>query len=71
MELAHTKTVEEILQEYKVTEEEGLNNSRIEEQRRKHGFNGKIVDNVSISLALSMASSTLRHTTVGVCDIPV
>ena len=71
MELAHTKTVEEILQEYKVTEEEGLNNSRIEEQRRKHGFNGKIVDNVSISLALSMASSTLRHTTVGVCDILV
>lgn len=71
MELAHTKTVEEILQEYKVTEEEGLNNSRIEEQRRKHGFNGKIVDNVSISLALSRASSTLRHTTVGVCDILV
>ena len=71
MELAHTKTVEEILQEYKVTEEEGLNNSRIEEQRRKHGFNGKIVDNDSISLALSMACSTLRHTTVGVCDILV
>lgn len=41
MELAHTKTVEEILQEFKVTEEEGLDNSRVVEQRRKHGLNGK------------------------------
>jgi hypothetical protein len=41
MELAHTKTVEEILQEFKVTEEDGLNNSRVEELRRKHGLNGK------------------------------
>lgn len=41
MELAHTKTVEEVLQEFKVTEEEGLNSSRVEEQRRKHGLNGK------------------------------
>lgn len=39
MELAHTKTVEEILQEFKVTEEEGLDNSRVVEQRRKHGLN--------------------------------
>lgn len=42
MELAHTKTVEEILQEFKVTEEDGLNNSRVEELRLKHGLNGKI-----------------------------
>ena len=65
MELAHTKTVEEILQEYKVTEEEGLNSSRVQEQRRKHGLNGKIVDNDGISLVtcpLSMASNTLHHT---------
>ena len=41
MELAHTKTVEEVLQEYKVTEEEGLDSSRVEEQRRKHGLNGE------------------------------
>ena len=41
MELAHTRTVEEVLQDLKVTEEEGLNNSRVEELRRKHGLNGK------------------------------
>ena len=41
MELAHTKTVEEILAEFKVAEEEGLDNAHVEEQRRKHGLNGK------------------------------
>ena len=42
MELAHTKTVEEVLEEFKVSEEEGLDNSRVEELRRKHGLNGEI-----------------------------
>lgn len=41
MELAHTKTVEEVLQDFKVTEEDGLDGSRVEEQRRKHGLNGE------------------------------
>ena len=43
MDLAHTKTVEEVLQEFKVTEEEGLDNACVEEQRRKHGLNGETV----------------------------
>lgn len=42
MELAHTKTVEEVLAEFKVTEEEGLDSACVEEQRKKHGLNGKL-----------------------------
>lgn len=42
MELAHTKTVEEVLADFKVSEEEGLDNAHVEEQRRKHGFNGEL-----------------------------
>ena len=41
MELAHTKTVEEVLADFKVTEENGLDNAHVEEQRRKHGLNGE------------------------------
>lgn len=37
----HTKTVHEVLDYYKVTEEEGLSNDRIVEQRKKFGFNGE------------------------------
>lgn len=44
MDLAHTKTVDEVLQEFKVTEEEGLDTACVEEQRRKHGLNGEAVE---------------------------
>lgn len=44
MELAHTKTIEEVLQEFKVTEEEGLDSVCVEEQRRKHGLNGETIE---------------------------
>ena len=60
MELAHTKTVEEILQEFKVTEEEGLNNSRVEEQRRKHGLNGKI-KKTSFSADIEICNKLWRY----------
>ena len=49
MEVAHTKTVEEVLQDFKVSEEEGLDNSCVEELRQKHGLNGETT-NVQLSI---------------------
>lgn len=38
----HSKTVEDILLDYKISEEEGLSNDRVLEQRQKFGYNGKV-----------------------------
>ena len=37
----HSKTVEDVCFEYKISEEEGLSNDRVLEQRKKFGYNGK------------------------------
>lgn len=39
MEVAHTKSVEEIYKTYNVTESTGLNNEQVETAREKYGFN--------------------------------
>ena len=59
MELAHTRTVEEILAEFKVAEEEGLDNAHVEEQRRKHGLNGKSKGKIMSQLQRHLLSSPL------------
>ena len=41
VDLSHTRTVEETLENYKVTEDEGLSQERVLEQRHKFGYNGK------------------------------
>ena len=43
VDLSHTRTVEEILEEYKVSEDEGLTEDRVLEQRNKYGYNGKFI----------------------------
>ena len=40
MDLPHTKSIEEVLEYYKVTETEGLSEERVKEQRQKYGYNG-------------------------------
>lgn len=42
MELPYTKSVQEVLEHYKVTEHEGLSEDRIEQQRNIYGLNGKL-----------------------------
>ena len=42
MEQAHSKTVEEVLEHFKVSEECGLPEARVEELRDKYGLNGKL-----------------------------
>lgn len=49
-ECYHTKTVHEVLEYYKVSEEEGLSSDRILEQRKKYGFNGKSSGCLSVLL---------------------
>ena len=61
MELAHTKTVEDVLAEFKVSEEEGLDNACVEELRKKHGFNGKIYLVFSGPFFMSLSSINLYH----------
>lgn len=39
---AHSKSVEDILGDYKISEEDGLSNDRVLEQRKKFGFNGEV-----------------------------
>jgi hypothetical protein len=41
VDLSHTKTVEETLLDYKVTEDGGLTNDTVLELRQKYGYNGK------------------------------
>ena len=55
MELAHTKTVEEVLAEFKVTEEEGLDSACVEELRKKHGLNGKLTQATTCLVILSFS----------------
>lgn len=42
VDLSHTRTVQETLELYKVSEEEGLSNERVLEQRHKFGYNGEL-----------------------------
>ena len=51
VDLSHTRTVEETLELYKVSEDEGLSNERVLEQRHKFGYNGEY-----INLAVAAAS---------------
>lgn len=39
--LPHTRTVKEVLDYYKVSEDEGLSQDRVLEQRKKFGYNGE------------------------------
>ena len=41
MEVAHTKSVEEIYKIYDVSESTGLSNEQVEVAREKYGFNGE------------------------------
>lgn len=41
VDLSHTRTVEETLAAYKVTEDEGLTQDKVLELRNKFGYNGK------------------------------
>ena len=41
VDTSHTRTVEEILETYKVTENDGLTPERVSEQRKKFGYNGE------------------------------
>lgn len=41
MEAAHTKTVDEVLEFFGVTEEEGLTSERVASLREKYGANGE------------------------------
>ena len=40
MELPHTKTTEEVLEYFKVKEEDGLSGDEVDRQREKYGPNG-------------------------------
>ena len=41
VDTSHIRTVEEILEAYKVTENDGLTPERVSEQRKKFGYNGE------------------------------
>lgn len=41
VDLSHTRTVEETLVAYKVTEDEGLSEERVMEERKRFGYNGE------------------------------
>ncbi len=41
MELAHMRTVEEVLEQFKVAEEDGLTPERVTELREQYGANGE------------------------------
>lgn len=57
MELPHTKSVTEILDYYKVSETEGLSETRIEEQRKHFGYNG---ENQSHTILVFVVSLNVR-----------
>ncbi len=40
MELAYTKSVEDVLEHFQVSVSEGLSNENVEKARSKHGLNG-------------------------------
>ncbi len=43
VDLSHTKTVAETLEQYEVSEEEGLSKDIVQEQRKKFGYNGGLI----------------------------
>ena len=43
MDFPHTKTVEEVFEHFKVTEEDGLNPQMVTELREKYGLNGALL----------------------------
>lgn len=41
MECAHTRRVEEVLEHFKVKEEDGLSVAEVQKRREKYGLNGR------------------------------
>ena len=51
MDVPHIKTVEEVFEFFKVTEDEGLTPDRVTRLREKYGLNGMLLSAVNISYA--------------------
>jgi hypothetical protein len=61
MENAYTKTTEEVLKYFSVSEAKGLTEEQVKESRRKHGRNGRIACAAAVLKANSPAQQSQKN----------